>query len=105
VDHLAERIPYVRSAARSAGREDGSEIDVLVQRVIVTDDRPRAVAELAAATGTAVEDHIDTPFLLIGTETEVAGQLQRMQELGVYAVTVFESSAEPLAPVITRLRR
>jgi probable F420-dependent oxidoreductase len=101
---LAERIAHVQGAARSAGRSQDPAIDVLVQRVIVTGDRETAVAELAAATGTAAGDHLDSPFVLVGTGAEIAAQLHRMHELGVAAVTVFESAAEALAPVIARLR-
>ena len=101
---LAERVAHVRRSASAAGRTDGPELDVLVQRVIVTDDRDRAAAELAAATGTPAEHHLDSPFLLIGTRSEIAAQLIRLRrEVGIAAVTIFENWAEALAPVIAEL--
>jgi probable F420-dependent oxidoreductase len=102
---LAERVALVRESARAANRRQGPELDVLIQRVIVTGDRESAAGELATSTGTPAEQHLDSPFVLIGNEAEIAGQLTRLHEdVGVDAVTVFDSRAAALAPIIRRLR-
>lgn len=97
---LAERLARVRAAA---GRRH-VEVDVLVQHVEVTDDRERAAAAVAERTGVDAAVHLDSPFLLLGTETEIATQLDRLAATGVDGVTVFEHSAEALACVIDGAR-
>jgi hypothetical protein len=43
--------------------------------------------------------------MLIGSESEIAGQLLRLRrDHGVTYISVFEPAMEPLAPVIARLR-
>jgi hypothetical protein len=78
-------------------------VDLLVQRVVVSDYRAR-VAELAETTGTAASAHLDSPFLLLGTEDEIRAQLLKTHQLGVERVTVFSPYADCLAPIIAALR-
>ncbi|HEY2331150.1 MAG TPA: TIGR03621 family F420-dependent LLM class oxidoreductase [Acidimicrobiales bacterium] len=101
-DGLADRIDVVRTAAED--RLTGPAFDLLVQRVVVTGDREAAAQELAQATGRDAGAHLASPFLLLGTEEEIAAQLQRLEaEPGVSAITVFAPYAEVLAPIIERL--
>jgi probable F420-dependent oxidoreductase len=78
---LADRIAHVRRAA--AERAADLTIDILVQRVKVTD---------------APGD--DTPFVLLGTVERIRDQISRLEGLGVDGITVFESSADALAQVL-----
>ena len=52
------------------------ELNVLVQRLVVTDDRESAAAEIVAAVPTLdLADALETPFLLLGTHDEIAAQI------------------------------
>jgi hypothetical protein len=47
---------------------------------------------------------MQSPFLLFGTEEEIAQDLlYRRERFGISYFTVFESAMEPLAPVIRKL--
>lgn len=112
-----ERVGFARACA--AGRADDIEWHLLVQAVIVTDDRRAAAEEMAeqdrrhfgelGATDEravpAVQETLDTPFLLIGTADEIAAQLRRSRDRwGFSYLTVHEPYMRAFAPVIERLR-
>jgi probable F420-dependent oxidoreductase len=94
---LDERLALVRKAA--AGRP--IEPDVLVQRVVVTDDPAAALADFVESGLTP--DLFDSPFLLVGTEHEIVERLNRMADLGIEGVTTFAHHADDLAQVIPHL--
>lgn len=99
---LDETIAYVREHA--AQRGSPLELNALVQRVIVTDDR-RAAAEdfCQSIDGLSLEDALNTPFLAVGTHEQIAEHLKRCRERwGISYFTVRELS--DFAPVIERLR-
>jgi probable F420-dependent oxidoreductase len=117
VAEVDERIAFAR--AQAGARADEIEWHLLVQAVIVTDDR-RAAAEklvtehrkqfesvgvtdeLAVPT---VEQALESPFLLIGTVDEIAAQLHRSRERWGYSyVTVHGPYMRTFAPVIQRVR-
>jgi probable F420-dependent oxidoreductase len=101
---LADRIAHVRSCA--GPRFDELELSVLVQRVRVVDDARAAAAEFAGGTDIDVDMLLDSPFVLFGTESHIASQLERLgTEHGVRYVTTFEHSAEPLATAAARMSR
>jgi len=113
-----ERVSYAREAA--GPRADQVEWHLLVQAVIVTDDRRAAAAQLLGEHARHAEDSdadlgehemltideaLDTPYLLIGTVDEIAEQLRRgRQRWGFSFVTVHEPYMRVFAPVIERLR-
>jgi probable F420-dependent oxidoreductase len=82
------------------------ELSALVQRVVVTRDR-RAAAEKEAKESSGsltTEEALESPFLLFGTEEEIAADLlHRRQRFGISYFTVFESAMESLAPVVAQL--
>jgi probable F420-dependent oxidoreductase len=81
------------------------ELNALVQRVVVTDDRRAAAEELPMRRLLTPDEILDSPFLLIGTQDEMAGALVRRRErYGVSYWVVFEHAMEALAPVVRRLR-
>ena len=99
---LADRVAHVRAAG--VGRDD-LELSVLVQSVTETDDRAGAAATLAARFEQPVEVMRDSPFVLIGSAAELAGQIRRLRDdHGVTYVTTFEPSAPALAAAIAQLR-
>jgi probable F420-dependent oxidoreductase len=102
-DGLAERLAHVRAAAGASAEPDRRlEADVLVQRVAVTDDPAEVLADFTAA-GLA-EDMFDSPFLLVGAESEIVDRLHRLAGLGVTGVTTFAAHGDALATVIPRFR-
>jgi probable F420-dependent oxidoreductase len=102
-DGLASRIAIVRKAAGVRFAE--IELNVLVQAVVITDDREAAAVDFAARAGVDLQHVLDSPFILAGTPEEIAAQLFAQREAhGVSYISVFEPAMEPLAPVIERLK-
>lgn len=113
-----ERIRFARTCA--GDRAGQIEWHLLVQSVIITDDRRGAAEQLAAehrqaAAKAGVTDGrggvltasemLKTPFVLIGTADEIAAQLRRSRERwGFSYITVHEPFMPVFAPVIQRLR-
>lgn len=93
-------VGIVRAAA--GGRD--VELNVLVQRVIVTDDREAAAADVASRIeDLTAADALATPFLTVGTHQEIADQLRDyLQRWGISYFVVRE--AEEFAPVLALLR-
>lgn len=97
------RLDWVR---RDAGDRFGAlELNVLVQRVVITEDRAQAADEIAAAFPALLpEDVLQTPFLLLGTADQILEQLVAHRDRwGFSYFVVFEPMAEALAPVVARL--
>ncbi|MEU8117120.1 TIGR03621 family F420-dependent LLM class oxidoreductase [Spirillospora sp. NPDC049024] len=97
----------VRFARRHAGdRAARIEWNVLVQHVQVTPDR-RAEAERMRAERVpymTVEQILDTPFVLLGTEAQIAEQLrERRERYGFSYITVHSPFMDVLGPVIERV--
>lgn len=117
ISEVDERMAFTRSCAGT--RADEIEWHLLVQAVVVTDDRRgaaeervaewRGAAEAALSTDPravpTVDELLETPYVLIGTPDEIAAQLLRSRERwGFSYVTVHEPYMRVLAPVIERLR-
>lgn len=104
----AERqLAIVRAAAGSRA----IELNNFVKVVEVTDDR-RAVARRLAAeeddylTIGDAEEALHTPFLLIGTEEEIAKQIiDDRERYGFSAITVQRPHMQVLGPIIARVRQ
>lgn len=98
-----ERLGWIREAA--GGRFDRLELNALVQRVIVTDDRRKVAEELASQwKPLTVADVLDSPFVLLGTVDEIVDSLQQRRErwcLSYYVV--MEPALETFAPIVARL--
>jgi probable F420-dependent oxidoreductase len=103
-DALAERTATARHFA--AGEGTDPEFNILVQRVVLTEDPGAAVeALLPHAPGTSPEELLDLPTLLIGTVAGIAARLRAHRErFGFSYVTVLEPAMEDFAPVIEELR-
>ncbi|MGH4024695.1 MAG: LLM class F420-dependent oxidoreductase [Pseudonocardiaceae bacterium] len=103
-----ERVRFTRDCAGARAAE--IEWHLLVQAVVETRDRRAAAKELIEKFGISldltVEEGLETPFLLIGTAEEMAGQLHDHRErYGFSYLTVHEPFRETFAPVIELLRR
>jgi probable F420-dependent oxidoreductase len=101
-----DRVGFAREAAGS--RADEIEWHILIQTVIITDDREKTAAELEKRfeqTETA-ENILGTPFMLIGTVDEIAAQIQvNRDRYGFTYYTVHEPYLDTFAPVIAALHQ
>jgi probable F420-dependent oxidoreductase len=98
-----ERVEFARRCAGS--RADEIEWHALVQAVIITDDREKTAAELAARYEEPAEALLDTPFMLLGTVDEIAAQiLANRDRYGFTYCTVHEPYMDTFAPVIAHIR-
>ena len=102
-DRLDATIAFIRQ--QSEARTEPLELNALIQRVVVTDDREAAAHDLAAqVTGLTTEDALATPFLALGTHEEIARHLvTSRRRWGISYFTVRDMSG--FAPVIEQLRR
>ncbi|MEU7640438.1 MULTISPECIES: LLM class F420-dependent oxidoreductase [unclassified Streptomyces] len=90
----------------AADRAEPAELNILVQRVLVANDR-RAAAREFAALGVGVDEDqaLEAPTLLIGTPAQMADQLrERRERYGFSYVSVLDTYLEAFAPVIEELK-
>ncbi len=101
-ERLDTTINFIKEQARE--RWERLEINVLVQAVVVTDDRRKAAQQLASRVpGLSVDDALSTPFLAIGTHDEIADHLEACRSRwGICYLSVRDLAG--FAPVIDRLR-
>jgi len=98
-----ERVEIIRKAA--GDRYDRREMNALVQRVVVTDDRRQAAAELSGRwSELSPEDILESPHVLAGTVEQMVGDLQaRRRRWGISYYLIFEAGMDAFAPVVARL--
>jgi hypothetical protein len=103
VSGVDERIRLVREI--SGDRYEQLELNVLVQRVLVTDDRNRAAEALAEHWSQLSSDEIlQSPYVLIGSMDQLVEDLLACRERwGMSYFTVFEPYVSAFAPVVARL--
>ena len=100
---INERLQLIREAA--GDRYDRLELNALVQRVVVTDDRRQAAEELARRwTQLRPEEILQSPYVLIGTVDQLVEDLQvRRERWGISYYVIFEPYTDAFAPVVARL--
>ncbi|MGH7030961.1 MAG: LLM class F420-dependent oxidoreductase [Stellaceae bacterium] len=98
-----DRVRLVREIA--GDRYPKPELNVLVQRVVVIDDRRRAAEELARHWNQLSPDEIlESPHVLIGaTEQMIADLRARRERWGMSYFTIFEPYISAFAPVVAQL--
>ena len=107
-EELAERVEFVREAAGE--RADELEFNLLVQRVVVTEDRAAALEALARefegmSAGMSVEKLGQRPDRRVGTPEEIAVQVRAHRaRYGIGYFTVFDDHLTDFAGVLDRLR-
>jgi probable F420-dependent oxidoreductase len=101
-DRLDSTVAFIRDSA--GDRWPALELNALVQRVVITNDRWAAARQIVATiAGLTIDDALATPFLALGTEDEIASQLLASRERwGISYYSVRDLDA--FAPVIARLR-
>jgi probable F420-dependent oxidoreductase len=90
----------------AAGRKEAAELNLLIQMVVVTEDRAAAVSPLVERVPDAtVEQALELPILLVGTLEQITAQvLAQRERYGFTYLTVLEPYMEAFAPVIAELR-
>jgi probable F420-dependent oxidoreductase len=103
-EQLDERVGLYRKLA--ADRGEPAELNVLIQRVVVTEDREAAVRPLLEhLPNLTSEQALELPIFLIGTLEQIVEQVRAQRErYGFTYLTVLEPSMEAFAPVIEALR-
>ena len=98
-----ERVRLVREAAGE--RYERIELNALVQRVVVTDDRRKAAEELARRWEQLnPEEILESPYVLIGSIEEIVETLRvRRERWSISYVIIFEPYIDAFAPVVARL--
>lgn len=97
--------------ARAGSRADEIETNSFILHVEVTDDRHAAAERIAAARDPhfLVQDAqhaLETPFMLLGTEEEIARQLiEGRERYGFSYITVRRPHMELFGPIIERVRQ
>jgi probable F420-dependent oxidoreductase len=99
---LDERVEFVRN--RLGGRE--VEFNVIVFRVVITDNRAAALDEATAMfAGLTAAQLGEMPIVQFGTPEQIAEQIRvNRKRFGFTYLTVSESDLEAFAPVIGLLR-
>jgi probable F420-dependent oxidoreductase len=98
-----ERIRLVREV--SGDRYEQLELNVLVQRVVVTNDRSRAAEELASHwRQISSAEILQSPYVLVGSVDQIVDDLQtRRERWGMSYFTIFEPYISAFAPAVARL--
>jgi probable F420-dependent oxidoreductase len=102
--HVDERVKLVRDTAGE--RFERLELNVLVQRVIVCDDRREAARQLTTERWAALtpDEILETPYVLVGTVDQMVEALDaRRERWGFSYIMTHEPYMDALAPVVARL--
>jgi probable F420-dependent oxidoreductase len=99
-----ERIQHVREAAGDE-RYARLEINALVQRVIVTNDRRKAAEELTSRwPQLSYDEFLQSPYVLIGTIEQIIEELEgHRARWDISYYTIREADVDTFAPVVARL--
>jgi probable F420-dependent oxidoreductase len=82
----------------------GKQVEVLVQKVEITDDPEAVLADIAGRTRLSVAELRQVPYLLVGTEEEiVAAVAGHRRRWGITRYAVRRNALDLLVPLIPRL--
>ncbi|PAN00711.1 F420-dependent oxidoreductase [Streptomyces sp. Alain-F2R5] len=103
-EELDERVARYREFA--ADREEPAELNLLIQMVVVTEDRAAAVRPLLEHVPHLTADRLlELPVFLAGTLEQITAQVRAQRErYGFTYLTVLEPYMEAFAPVMRALR-
>jgi probable F420-dependent oxidoreductase len=101
-ERLDRTVAHIRSAA--GDRAESLELNALVQVVVVTHDRAGAATAISdRLDGLSPEHALNTPFLAIGTDDEIAAHLAECRRR--WGISYFSvRDIDTFVPVIERLR-
>jgi probable F420-dependent oxidoreductase len=100
---FSEQVELIRRVAGS--RFPALELNILLQRLIVTEDARQAREDLSREWVPLTPEEVgETPYLLIGTVDEIVATLQaRRDRWGISYVVVFGEHMDAFAPVVAEL--
>lgn len=103
-EDMDARVALVRAAAGE--RADDLELNLLIQKVIITDDRDAALEAVQPYLPELNHEQLaEVPILFVGTPEQIAEQLrQRRKRYGFTDFVVLERDFTEFAPVIELLR-
>jgi probable F420-dependent oxidoreductase len=103
VSGVDERVHLVRQVAGE--RYGRIELNALLQRVVVTDDRRKAAEEFTGRwTQLTTDEILQSPFVLIGTVDQMVEDIQaRRDRWGISYYVVQEPYLDAFAPVVARI--
>lgn len=82
----------------------GKELEALVQVFEITDDREAALAEPAGRLGLSPDELSQVPFMLVGTEDEIAAAIDgHRRRWGITRYAVRRNALDRIGPLIARL--
>ena len=101
---VIDKVAIVADAAAAAGRVDDIEMHIRTFFVDVTDDRERALADMAEFVSVEPAMLAASPFALIGSAAQIADDLrERRERFGFSFITVSATDIESFAPVVAQL--
>jgi hypothetical protein len=105
VESGRRRRPSPARGEAAGDRYERRELNALVQRVIVTDDRRKAAEELTRRWAQlSVEEILQSPYALIGTVDQLVEELQaRRMRWGLSYFVTHAPYVNALAPFVARL--
>jgi probable F420-dependent oxidoreductase len=99
---MERKVGWIREGAGERFSE--IELNMICVRVIITDDREAAAAEMATQLPLSVEQILDAPAILLGSTDQIIATLQeRRERFGVSNIVVLETVMEEFAPVVAAL--
>jgi probable F420-dependent oxidoreductase len=99
---MERKVGWVREGAGERFPE--IELNMICTRVVITDDREAAAADMAAQLPLTVDQILDAPAILIGSTDQIIDTLQeRRERFGVSNIVIVESVMEAFAPVVAAL--
>ena len=99
---MERKVGWIREGA--GDRFAQIELNMICGRVIITDDREAAAAEMTTQLPLSVEQILDAPAILIGSTDQIISTLQeRRERFGVSNIVIIEPMMEAFAPVVAAL--
>lgn len=99
---MERKVTWVREGAGE--RFPQIELNMICVRVVITDDREAAAAEMARQLPLSVAQILDAPSILIGSVDQISETLQeRRDRFGVSNIVIVEPMMEAFAPVVAAL--
>ena len=99
---MERKVGWIREGA--GDRFAQIELNMICGRVIITDDREAAAAEMTTQLPLSVEQILDAPAILIASTDQIISTLQeRRERFGVSNIVIIEPMMEAFAPVVAAL--
>lgn len=97
-----QKVAWVREAA--GDRFEQLELNCLIGFVVVTDDRPSLIDQMAPAFGIDPADAVHVPLALAGTLEQMEEELHwRRREYGISYFSIEAGSVDVLGPLVSKM--